>query len=67
LHVLPAGSQFDLTTRTLIAHSTPAPDEEVLEVRAAEANLRTLAHDIAAEGVSPTNYARYARRHRRQR
>jgi cyanophycinase len=65
LHVLPTGSQFDLATRTLTAYQTPVPDEEVLEVRAAEADLRTLAHDIAAEGVSPTNYARYARRHRR--
>jgi cyanophycinase len=64
LHVLPAGSQFDLATRTLTAHQTPAPDQEVLEVRAAEEELRTLAHDIAAEGVSPANYARYARRHR---
>jgi cyanophycinase len=64
LHVLPAGSQFDLATRTLVAHQTPVPDQEVLEVRAAEANLATLAHDIAAEGVSPTNFARYARRRR---
>jgi cyanophycinase len=66
LHVLPAGSEFDLATRTLTAHQTPVPDEEVLEVRAVEANLATLAHDIAAEGVSPTNYARYARRRRSQ-
>jgi cyanophycinase len=66
LHVLPAGSQFDLATRTLTAHQTPVPDQEVLEARAAETNLRTLAHDIAAEGVSPTNYARYARRRGRQ-
>ncbi|HWJ54460.1 MAG TPA: cyanophycinase [Propionibacteriaceae bacterium] len=64
LHVLPSGSQFDLATRTLTAHQTLAPDHEVLEVRAAEEDLRTLAHDIAAEGVSPTNYPRYARRHR---
>jgi cyanophycinase len=66
LHVLPAGSQFDLTARTLTAHQTPLADEEVLEVRAAEAGLRTLAHEIAAEGVSPANYTRYARRHGRQ-
>ncbi len=66
LHVLPAGSHFDLASRTLVAHQTPVPDQEVLDVRAAEANLRTLAHDIAAEGVSPTNYAQYARRRRQQ-
>jgi cyanophycinase len=52
LHVLPAGSQFDLATRTLVAHSTPVPDEEVLEVRAAEADLAALAHDIAAQGTA---------------
>ncbi len=62
LHVLPAGAEFDLTTRTLIAHQTPVPDHEVLESRAAEADLRQLASDIAAEGVSPAHYARHIRR-----
>ena len=52
LHVLPAGSQFDLATRTLTAHQTPVPDQEVLEVRAAETTLRDLAGEIA-RGVSP--------------
>jgi cyanophycinase len=66
LHVLPSGSQFDLATRTLIAHQTALPDHEVLESRAAEADLRKLAEDIAAEGVSPTNYARHVRRGRRR-
>ena len=66
LHVLPSGSQFDLSTRTLIAHQTALPDHEVLESRAAEADLRKLAEDIAAEGVSPTNYARHVRRSRRR-
>jgi cyanophycinase len=65
LHVLPAGSTFDLTTRTLVAHTTPVPDSEVEEVRAAEADLRRLALDIAAEGVSPTDYARHLRRGKR--
>jgi cyanophycinase len=65
LHVLPAGSHFDLASRTLTAHQTPLPDQEVLEVRAAEADLRTLAHDIAAEGISPDNYERLALQHRR--
>jgi cyanophycinase len=62
--VLPAGSTFDLTSRSLVAHTTPVPDAEVEEVRAAEADLRRLALDIAAEGVSPTNYARHLRRSR---
>ena len=40
IHILPAGSQFELTTRTLLAHQTADPDPEVLEARAAEAELR---------------------------
>jgi cyanophycinase len=55
IHVLPAGSQFDLTGRTLLVHQTPVPDPEVLEARADEAELREVARDIAAEGVSRTN------------
>jgi cyanophycinase len=38
------------------------PDAEVVEARAAEANLRALAEEIAAEGVSPAHYARRVRR-----
>ena len=57
IHVLPAGSQFDLTSRTLLAHQTAVPDPEVLEARAAEADLRELAREkVAAEGRrSPTS------------
>jgi cyanophycinase len=65
IHVLPTGSQFDLSNRTLIAHQTPVLDPEVVEARAAEADLREVARDIAAEGVSPTNYTRRLRRNRR--
>jgi cyanophycinase len=63
IHVLPAGSQFDLTSRTLLAQATTIPDPEVVEARA-EADLREAARDIAAEGVSPTNYRRRVRRNR---
>ena len=35
-------------------HVEPLPDAEVAEVRAAESDLRGLAKDIAAEGVSPS-------------
>ena len=62
LHVLPAGSQFDLDARLLVAHVTPVPDAEVVQARAAESDLRTLATEIAAEGVSPAHYARRVRR-----
>jgi cyanophycinase len=63
LHVLPAGSQFDLTTRTLLAHHTAVADPEVLEARAAEAELRGVPREIASEGLSPA-YQRRLRRHR---
>ena len=46
IHILPAGSEFDLSSRTLIAHETAVPDPEVLEARAAEAE------EVAAEGRS---------------
>jgi cyanophycinase len=36
----------------------------VVEARAEEADLREVARDIAAEGVSPANYARRLRRSR---
>lgn len=62
LHVLPAGSQFDLVERVLITHDEQLPDAEVSEVRAAEDDLRLLAREIAAEGISPSSYARRLRR-----
>jgi cyanophycinase len=66
IHVLPAGSQFDLNSRSLLAHQTPVPDPEVVEAQAAEADLREVARDIAAEGVTPRNYTRRVRRNRRR-
>ena len=65
LHVLPAGCAFDLDSRTLAVVETPQEDEEVADLRAAEADLRDMAREIAAEGVSPTDYARRLRRTRR--
>lgn len=64
LHVLPAGSVFDLDERRLVEHAVPLEPDEVAEVAAAEADLRRLAADIAAEGVSPSNDARRVRRSR---
>ncbi|MDN5761255.1 MAG: cyanophycinase [Microlunatus sp.] len=65
IHVLPAGSRFDLSRRALCQHVEPLPSVEVAEVRATESGLRELARDIAADGVSPTTYARRIRRGRR--
>jgi cyanophycinase len=60
IHILPAGSQFDLTSRTLLAHETAVPDPEVLEA-AAEADLRDAVREVAAEGASPADKRRLRR------
>jgi cyanophycinase len=51
IHILPAGSQFDLTSRTLLAHETAVPDPEVLEA-AAEADLRDVVREVTAENAT---------------
>jgi cyanophycinase len=60
LHVLPEGSLFDLETRELVRVSADIDPEAAEELREAEDDLRRLASDIAAEGISPT----YLRRRR---
>jgi cyanophycinase len=58
LHVLPAGTKFDLMERVLAA-SAPGVDSLVAaEQHEASADVRVVAGDIAAEGVSPTNLRR---------
>ncbi len=58
LHVLPAGSKFDLKSRALIPTPWKPDPAEVEELEVAADGLRRLARDIAAEGVSPTNFRR---------
>ena len=58
LHVLPAGARFDLTKRALVAAETVIDLAEAEELEIAGADLRRLARDIAAEGVSPANLRR---------
>jgi cyanophycinase len=62
LHVLPATSTFDLRARVLLSYGPQPPAEELAEIEAAEADLRALAREIAAEGVSPAYYAERKRR-----
>jgi cyanophycinase len=64
LHVLPAGSKFDLMKRTLRTVSRELDPAEVEELNMASADLANLARDIAAEGVSPTNWRRRLARRR---
>ncbi len=58
LHVLPARAKFDLMKRTLIPMGQQVDSDEHAELQVAGADLRQLASDIAAEGVSPTNLRR---------
>ena len=54
LHVLPAGSEFDLTSRTLVPPQPLAHPDEVDELAVATRDLRKMARDIAAGDVSPS-------------
>jgi cyanophycinase len=67
LHVLPAGSKFDLMRRKLVAASTEVDPAVAEELRVANADVHTLAGDIAAEGVSPTHLRRRRARTRIER
>jgi cyanophycinase len=58
LHVLPAGARFDLMERSLVTAAAEPDPAEAEELAVAGADLRRLARDIAAEGVSPTNLRR---------
>ena len=62
LHVLPAGSVFDLTTRSLLAAPSSVVLAEPGELVEAGPAISALAKDIASEGVSPSNLRRRRRR-----
>lgn len=62
LHVLPATATFDLQNRVLLSYGKQPPATEIAEMQAAEADLRKLAKEIAAEGVSPKYYEEHKRR-----
>jgi cyanophycinase len=67
LHMLPAGSAFDLTTRTLIAQTAEVSAEDAAELAEAEHDLRQMARDIAASDASPSALRRRLNRTRRSR
>jgi cyanophycinase len=54
LHVLPAGSEFDLTARTLVSPERVVDPAEADELAIAKRDLRKMARDIAAGDVSPS-------------
>jgi cyanophycinase len=54
LHVLPAGSVFDLTDKALVRQAPVIDPGEAEELAVAGRDLKRLARDIAADDVSPT-------------
>jgi cyanophycinase len=53
LHVLPAGSAFDLTSRALLDRSPVVSPEDAAELAEAQHDMRQMARDIAAADKSP--------------
>jgi cyanophycinase len=58
LHVLPAGSVFDLTDKTLVRPDPVVDPAEAAELVLAGRDLKRLARDIAAGDVSPSVFRR---------
>jgi cyanophycinase len=54
LHVLPAGAEFDLTTRRLRANVPSAKPTDADELASANRDLRKMARDIAAGDIGPS-------------
>lgn len=64
LHMLPAGSTFDLTNRVLIPELPEVTDEDAAEIAAAQHDMRNLARDVAAADKSPDALRRRLARNR---
>jgi cyanophycinase len=67
LHVLPQGSRFDLSTRTLLPVQVATDPREALEMAEAGRDLQQMARDIAASDASPTSLRRRLLRNRNAR
>jgi len=64
LHVLPAGTAYDLTERTLLPRVTQVSAEDAAELAEAQADLRAMARDVAAGDVGPSYLRRRLARKR---
>ncbi len=53
LHVLPAGSAYNLTRRRLVPQATLVDAEDAAELAEAQRDMRQMARDIAAADASP--------------
>jgi cyanophycinase len=58
LHVLPAGTAYDLSERTLLPDSPAVSQRDAAEIAGERADLRRMSRDIAAGDVSPTHLRR---------
>ena len=67
LHVLPAGSVFDLADRALIPQPSVVDPEDAHELAEAQRDMQQMARDIAAEDISPGTLRRRLARRRRTR
>ena len=64
LHVLPAGTAYDLSERALLPRVAQVSDEDAAELAEAQADLRAMARDIAAGDVGPSYLRRRLARKR---
>jgi cyanophycinase len=64
LHVLPAGAAYDLTARALVPGLPSVSPQDAVEIAEAQADLRRMARDIAADDISPTHLRRRLARQR---
>jgi cyanophycinase len=65
LHVLPAGSAFDLTERALLPRLPQVPEQDAAQLAEARDDLQQMSRDIAAADVGPSQLRRrLARTHR---
>jgi cyanophycinase len=64
LHVLPAGTAYDLTARSLLPHESAISAEDAAELAEARADLRQTAQDIAASDAGPAVLRRRLARRR---
>ena len=58
LHMLPAGSAFDLTDRVLVRQEPAIAPEDAAELAEAQQDMKQMARDIAASDVSPSTLRR---------
>jgi cyanophycinase len=64
LHVLPAGTAYDLSERALVPGVPLVSAQDAVELAEAQADLRRMARDIAADDISPTHLRRRLARSR---